>query len=419
MRITAARLLLTVTAAMLAMSIATPAEAQGWGDRLKKKAEEAAKKKAEERTERRAGEAADKALDRAECAASDKLCQEKAAQAEAAGQQGTASGSGAGEAAGAASAERSAKPGEGAWANYDFVPGEKPLYVDDFSRDVVGDFPRRMEFKEGQLEIVEWQGSRWLRASDQSKFIIVSPEVLPRRFTLEFDYTIPSGAVWVTFADEHGQRLDFTGYGGTALHNNAKQISANGRYDGKMEFNKVRRARILADGDYVKVYIDDKRILNVPNAALPRSNKIMFFTDGEVERPSMFGNFSLMAGGRKLYDAIAETGRVATQGIYFATGSDEIRPESSPTLKEIAAMLSEHPDLRLTIEGHTDNVGAAAANQALSEKRAAAVKALLVSSYGVSAERLSTRGLGATKPAAPNTTDEGRQQNRRVELVKM
>jgi OmpA-OmpF porin, OOP family len=166
------------------------------------------------------------------------------------------------------------------------------------------------------------------------------------------------------------------------------------------------------------VYIDDKRILNVPNGNIERTNKINFYTDADPERPTLFTNFSLMAGGRKLYDAIAESGRVATQGIYFATGSDVIRPESSPTLKEIATMLTEHPELSLTIEGHTDNVGAAAANQALSEKRAAAVKAILVSSYGVPAERLATKGLGATKPAAPNTTDEGRQQNRRVELVK-
>ena len=125
-----------------------------------------------------------------------------------------------------------------------------------------------------------------------------------------------------------------------------------------------------------------------------------------------------MAGGRKLYDELAAAGRVATQGIYFDTGSDRIRPESTPTLKEIAQMLTEHADLKLVIEGHTDNVGDEAANQALSEKRAAAVKDALVASYKVDAGRVSSRGLGATKPAAPNTTPEGRQANRRVELVK-
>jgi OOP family OmpA-OmpF porin len=81
-------------------------------------------------------------------------------------------------------------------------------------------------------------------------------------------------------------------------------------------------------------------------------------------------------------------------------------------------MLTDHADLKLVIEGHTDNVGAAAANQALSEKRAAAVRRALVETYGVAADRLTTKGFGATKPVAPNTTVEGRQNNRRVELVK-
>lgn len=81
-------------------------------------------------------------------------------------------------------------------------------------------------------------------------------------------------------------------------------------------------------------------------------------------------------------------------------------------------MLNDHADLKLTIEGHTDNVGNAASNQSLSEKRAAAVVAYL-SAQGIDAGRLSAKGLGATKPADTNDTPEGRQNNRRVELVKM
>ena len=176
--------------------------------------------------------------------------------------------------------------------------------------------------------------------------------------------------------------------------------------------------RVLADGKYIKAYLDDTRVINVPNADVGRSNQILFFTDGNAKQPALFGNFRIAAGGKKLYDAIAATGRVATQGIYFDTGSDRIRPESSPTLKEIGAMLKEHPDLKLAIEGHTDNVGAAAANQALSEKRAAAVRQALVDGYQVDGARLEAKGLGQTKPAAPNDTPEGRQSNRRVELVK-
>ena len=78
----------------------------------------------------------------------------------------------------------------------------------------------------------------------------------------------------------------------------------------------------------------------------------------------------------------------------------------------------EHPELKLTIVGHTDNVGGAAFNQSLSEKRAQAVREFLVSTYAVEPSRLAAKGMGATKPVASNDTPEGRQNNRRVELVK-
>jgi outer membrane protein OmpA-like peptidoglycan-associated protein len=175
----------------------------------------------------------------------------------------------------------------------------------------------------------------------------------------------------------------------------------------------------MGDGKYLKLYLDDTRVANVPSADLGRSNKIQFYTDATPDKPTLFGNFRVAAGGKKLYDALAEKGRVATQGIYFDTGSDRIRPESTPTLKEIGTMLKDHPDLKLTIEGHTDNVGAAAANQALSEKRAAAVRQFLVDNYQVDGGRLQAKGFGASRPAGSNDTPAGRQQNRRVELVKM
>jgi OmpA-OmpF porin, OOP family len=175
----------------------------------------------------------------------------------------------------------------------------------------------------------------------------------------------------------------------------------------------------MAEGKYVKVYMNSVRVANVPNAELGRANRIVVEFDGTAEHPAFFRNFRVAAGGRKLYDALAAEGRVATQGIYFDTGSDRLRPESSPTLKEIATMLKEHADLRLAIEGHTDNVGQASANQTLSEARAAAVRKHLVESYGVDASRLESRGLGATKPVGPNDTSEGRQSNRRVELVRL
>jgi outer membrane protein OmpA-like peptidoglycan-associated protein len=258
-----------------------------------------------------------------------------------------------------------------------------------------------------------------MRATQDSRFFLVLPETLPSRFTLEFDYAIPAGEVWIYFGELQSRLVKFGGQGIARLENSDTEISAQGRYESGGDPNTIRRARVLADGRYVKVYIDDKRILNVPNADLERDMRIQFWTDAEVDRPSLFSNFRVAAGGRRLYDALNETGRVATQGIFFDTGSDQLQPESSPTLKEIGAMLTQHPDLRLLIEGHTDSVGDDASNLALSQKRADAVRQFLCETYGIDTARLETKGMGETQPADSNDTAEGRQNNRRVELVRL
>lgn len=407
-----ARFAIPLIAFALALAAPPALDAQGMLGRVKKKAEETAKKKVEDRTEKKAGATSEAATDKVECKVSDQACIDKA-QAE--GKEVvTITESGGAAAVGAD--VNTMKPGQGAWANYDFKPGAQILFFDDLTKDEIGDFPRRMEFSSGALEIVEWEGGRWLRANADSKFYIPLPDIRPERFTMEFDYYIPQGEVWIYFSDAERTRLDFRGSGGANLSNNAAKVNATFSETGGKA--KIRRARLMVDGKYAKVYLDDKRVLNVPNANLEQSSKILFFTDGEEANPSLFGNFRLAAGGKKLYDAIAATGRVATQGIYFDSGSDRVRPESSPTLKEIAQMLAEHPDLAITIEGHTDNVGSAPANQELSRKRAAAVKQALVSTYSIDAARLTSTGFGDTKPVAKNDTPEGRQQNRRVELVK-
>ncbi len=82
-------------------------------------------------------------------------------------------------------------------------------------------------------------------------------------------------------------------------------------------------------------------------------------------------------------------------------------------------MLQNHPDLRIAIVGHTDSDGEEAFNQELSERRAAAVKRHLVETYGIDASRLDSDGFGESAPVAPNDTPEGKQQNRRVELVRL
>jgi OOP family OmpA-OmpF porin len=320
----------------------------------------------------------------------------------------------------AATPAKNEAPGSGVWVNYDFQPGEIPLYVDDFSRDRVGNFPKRLEFISGNMEVAEWNGVRWLRTTTRSSFSIVLPDTLTDRFTMEFDATgsIANIFTTVTFSPTAASHAAFRYF------NDRIQGGIDGTgpkalaMSGPSAFETPFRFRIMADGKYVKVYVNETRVANVPNAELGRSNKITIEFAGSEAQPAFIGNLSVLAGGRELYDALEENGRVATQGIYFASGSDQIRPESTPTLVEIAAMLKDHPDLDLLIEGHTDNVGTPASNLALSDRRAAAVRLVLVDTYKIDGNRLTTIGFGDTVPAVPNTTPEGRQQNRRVELVK-
>jgi fibro-slime domain-containing protein len=109
--------------------------------------------------------------------------------------------------------------------------------------------------------------------------------------------------------------------------------------------------------------------------------------------------------------------RVSVYDLRFAFDSADLNEESLVTLAEIAKLLQEDPDLRLGVEGHTDNVGAAAYNARLSQRRAEAVKAHLVRTFSIPASRLETRGLGDTKPVSDNVTEEGRARNRRVDFV--
>ena len=120
----------------------------------------------------------------------------------------------------------------------------------------------------------------------------------------------------------------------------------------------------------------------------------------------------------ELAKMLNETGSVALHNILFDTGKATLRPESTSTLAAIGDLLKTDPALRLEIQGHTDNVGAAAANLKLSQERAASVKTHLVQTYGVDAGRLTTTGFGDTRPVGDNHTEEGRASNRRVELVK-
>jgi outer membrane protein OmpA-like peptidoglycan-associated protein len=329
-----------------------------------------------------------------------------------------------------AGAGKTLKPGEGAWANYDFQPGDDLLLYDDYTRDEVGDFPRRFALVQGNYEIIEWEGGRYLRATSGGIFAIPLPRTLPERFTIEYGVSLKHGNSYVRVMPGRA----FTGpartYRGSAPSVQASEaglvaVQAVGPQtltgiDADALRNGIVPVRIMADGDHMKMYFGERRVANAPNAVFPRSDTLFVALSSANEKnPILIGPIRIAGGGRDLYDRLARDGRVATQGILFASGSARIRPESTPTLAEIGAMLGEHPDLRLAIEGHTDGDGDDAFNLDLSERRAAAVKVYLVEQLSIEGARLETAGFGEARPVAENDNPEGKQRNRRVELVRL
>jgi OmpA-OmpF porin, OOP family len=124
------------------------------------------------------------------------------------------------------------------------------------------------------------------------------------------------------------------------------------------------------------------------------------------------------ADASSIADELNKSGHMALYGIHFETAKATILPDSESVLGQVAKMLQQNPDIKVSVEGHTDNVGSATSNQTLSEKRAQAVVAWLTS-HGIEASRLSAKDWGSSKPVEDNTTENGRAKNRRVELVKV
>lgn len=118
----------------------------------------------------------------------------------------------------------------------------------------------------------------------------------------------------------------------------------------------------------------------------------------------------------EMLDALSKDGFIALN-ILFETGKATIQAESKPLIDQVFELLKTNPDLKVSIEGHTDNTGTAAGNRKLSEDRAKSVVAALIA-LGINKERLTAAGWGQEKPVADNRTEEGRAKNRRVEIVK-
>jgi outer membrane protein OmpA-like peptidoglycan-associated protein len=257
---------------------------------------------------------------------------------------------------------------------------------------------------------------------------------LPDRFTLEIDVIAPRGSCscYDVIAFEGGAELDRGDESAEINWQPSGTTIISSAFNRNMEVEipeavqeqlkgSLVHVRVLMDGPYFKMYVNERRMYNIPELPFRRDSVIRVVLHGTEEPDvAVFVTGIRVAESETdvLYDALMANGRWVTQGILFATGKAVLQPESRPVLKEIAATMKQHGDLKILIEGHTDNVGSPASNLTLSDARAAAVKTVLVSEYGIDGGRITTKGLGDTKPSVPNTTAAGRAQNRRVEIVK-
>jgi fibro-slime domain-containing protein len=193
----------------------------------------------------------------------------------------------------------------------------------------------------------------------------------------------------------------------------------------------------LGSDDDSWVYVDGKLVID--NGGVKTANEAPYQIGGLAAGNHMIAIFYIdrkspqaaltfastlalapVAPGKSAADMRAELRerrRVTVYDLRFAFDSAELTDESLVTLAEIAKLLQDDLDLRLRVEGHTDNVGAPTYNARLSQRRADAVKMHLVRTFNISPARLETRGFGDTKPVADNVSEEGRARNRRVELV--
>lgn len=349
-----------------------------------------------------------------------------------------------------------------AYGKFDFIPGEKVIAMEDFSQDAIGDFPDKWNTNgTGELVTLNGQQGKWLKFGPSS---IIYPEFvtnLPENFTVEFMLACTQpfsyysswfnyffGALsspakeyvkWKKYANDSdkkngvvlGVHPQDAGNGSngqkkieTFSVDGTKIIDNEGGLD---EFNdegkNIVKISIWRQKQRLRVYVNETKIWDIPKAfsATAKYNFLGFRSDdlGAEGNAYFLSNLRVAVGAPDTRHKFLDLGKYSTTGIKFDVNSDKIRGESYGTLKDFAAVLTENPNARVRIVGHTDSDGDDASNMTLSKKRADAVKVALNKEFGIDNNRMETEGKGETQPADNNTTAEGKSNNRRVEFIKI
>ncbi|KAA3439658.1 OmpA family protein [Rufibacter hautae] len=317
------------------------------------------------------------------------------------------------------------------WTKYDFVPGDKVLFADNLKGEENGEFPSRWDLKNGNAEVASFGGTDVIHLVSNGTAIsplMKTENYLPETFTVEmdvyFDSDNPNMAYEIYFLSDlnkyneatHGMFWDPIVISPEGVHfknfgSNSAELQATGTK------SQWRHVSIAFNKRSMKVYLDQHRLINIPNTTgKPVNLKIK--SDRRIEGNAMVKNVFIAEGGKKLYDQVLATGKIVTYGVKFDTNKAVIRPESMGTLNSIVKLMQEQPSLNFSVDGHTDSDGDDASNLKLSQQRAEAVKTYLVS-QGIADSRLKAKGQGESKPLDKGTTVEAKANNRRVEFVKI
>ena len=332
------------------------------------------------------------------------------------------------------------------YSKFDYVPGDKQLFFDDFGNEFVGDFPSKWNTNAGG-EVVTLGDSpqKWLGLkSGYNIYYLPNAPQLPEEYTIEFDIAAvgldrqtsstaqlqillsndEKFAVGSNFAFAEIPFCQYAAIGVTVENriNSKREIRSTVKADLRDEILDNPHISIAVNKLRFRLWVNEVKYIDVPQLVPAGSvlSTLKFHINGfkDGKEQVFISNIKIAEGGVDLRRKLIAEGKISTNGILFDTGSANIKPESMGIIRQIYQVLQQDPSINLKIVGHTDSDGSDANNMTLSKKRAESVKNALVSVYGVDSGRLSTDGKGESEPVSDNNSPEGKAQNRRVEFIK-